>query len=65
MRARLVLTIAIAWLLPAIGIAQTNTGQIAGVVGDAQGGALPGATDVPNHRFGNANFGRSGVRLGF
>jgi hypothetical protein len=31
------------------GLAQTNTGQIAGVVRDAQGGALPGATVIAEH----------------
>jgi hypothetical protein len=40
----------VAWLLCAAeAFAQTNTGQIAGVVRDAQGGALPGATVVAEH----------------
>ena len=40
----------VAWLLPAAAaVAQTNTGQIAGVVRDAQGGALTGATVIAEH----------------
>ena len=40
----------VAWLLSAAAaVAQTNTGQIAGVVRDAQGGALPGATVIAEH----------------
>jgi len=38
-------SLAVAWLVvvPAAG-AQTNTAEIAGVIRDAQGGVLPGAT---------------------
>jgi hypothetical protein len=40
----------VGWLLSAAAaVAQTNTGQIAGVVRDAQGGALPGATVIAEH----------------
>ena len=35
--------------LPAVAAAQTNTGQISGVVRDAQGGVLPGAAVVATH----------------
>jgi len=36
-------------LVPAASTAQTNTGEIAGVVRDASGGVLPGATVVATH----------------
>lgn len=36
-------------LMPLPGAAQTNTGEIAGVVYDAQGGVLPGVTVVAQH----------------
>ena len=47
----------------AVASAQTNTGEVAGVVKDASGGVLPGATvtathDVPNRVFGSPDFGR-------
>ena len=49
----------IVWLLSAAAaVAQTNTGQIAGVVRDAQGGALPGATVIAEHRESGARITR-------
>ena len=45
-----------ALFLPSAAAAQTNTGQISGVVRDAQGGVLPGATIAAEHA-------ESGTRL--
>jgi hypothetical protein len=43
--------VTLAWLLAATtGFAQTNAGQIAGVVRDAQAGVLPGVTVIAEHR---------------
>jgi hypothetical protein len=46
---RLSPVIALVLVMATTGFAQTNTGQIAGVVRDAQGGALPGATVTIEH----------------
>ena len=43
----LCLAVLLTWVVPAV--AQTNTGDISGVVRDAQGGVLPGVTIVAEH----------------
>ena len=43
------LTAIVVALLTAPALAQTNTGEISGIVRDAQGGVLPGATVVAEH----------------
>lgn len=48
--ARLLALWAVLYLaVPAVAVAQTNTGEISGVVVDAQGGVLPGASVVAEH----------------
>ena len=49
MRPVLLATLVAVLLAPALASAQTNTGEIAGTVRDAQGGVLPGVTVVAEH----------------
>src|SRR5436190_10740165 len=55
---RVLLAVVLAVLLVHPLTAQTDTGQIAGVVRDAQGGVLPGVTIVAQHLESNSRIER-------